>query len=302
QDTKKELEKIVVSFKQNLRVINKATNYYEKIVDGKKVKIKQEGVNWAIRKPIHKETVSGKINLPRVKVATGKILTATRKPLDTSFNAKTILSITDTGIQKILLNYLKAKGNPELAFSPEGIEEMNQNISLYNDGKPHQPILKVRVFEQGSKFPLGETGNKTTKYVEAAKGTNLFFGVYEDNQGKRSYGTIPLNLVIERQKQGLNSVPETNEKGHRLLFSLSPNDLVYVPNEDEDIDEGNLDVNRIYKVVSFTSGRLYVVPQIVSTVIVDKLEFTQLNKIEFMKEKEIIKKLKVDRLGNISKA
>src|SRR5690606_11532401 len=263
---------------------------------------KQEGVNWAIRKPMHKETVSGKIDLPRVKVSKGKILTATRKSLDTSFNAKTILSITDTGIQKILLNYLKAKGNPELAFSPEGIEEMNPNISLYNDGKPHQPILKVRVFEQGSKFSLGETRNKTTKYVEAAKGTNLFFGVYEDNQGKRSYGTIPLNLVIERQKQGLNSVPETNERGHRLLFSLSPNDLVYVPNEDEDIDEGNLDVNRIYKVVSFTSGRLYVVPQIVSTVIVDKLEFTQLNKIEFTKEKEIIKKLKVDRLGNISKA
>lgn len=306
QDTKKELEKIVVSFKQNLRVINKATNYYEKIVDGKKVMFKQEGVNWAIRKPMHKETVSGKIELPRVKVSKGKILTATRKSLDTSFNAKTILSITDTGIQKILLNYLKAKGNPELAFSPEGIEEMNQNISLYNDGKPHQPILKVRVFEQGSKFPLGETGNKTTKYVEAAKGTNLFFGVYEDNQGKRSYGTIPLNLVIERQKQGLNSVPETNEKRHRLLFSLSPNDLVYVPNEDEDIDEGNLDVNRIYKVVSFSGSQMFCVRQDVATSIVYKLEFSSLNKMERTIDgimiKEICIKLKVDRLGNISKA
>ncbi|WP_395092957.1 type II CRISPR RNA-guided endonuclease Cas9 [Vaginella massiliensis] len=305
EDTKKELEKIVVSFKQNLRVINKATNYYEKIVDGKKVKIKQEGVNWAIRKPIHKETVSGKINLPRVKVAKGKILTATRKPLDTSFNAKTILSITDTGIQKILLNYLKAKGNPELAFSPEGIEEMNQNISLYNDGKPHQPILKVRVFEQGSKFPLGETGNKTTKYVEAAKGTNLFFGVYEDKQGKRSYDTIPLNLVIERQKQGLNSVPETNEKGHRLLFSLSPNDLVYVPIEGEDFDEANLDVNRIYKVVSFSGSQMFCVRHDVATTIVYKQEFSSLNKMERTIDsimiKDICYKLKVDRLGNISK-
>ncbi|ADX68541.1 type II CRISPR RNA-guided endonuclease Cas9 [Weeksella virosa] len=306
QDTKKELEKIVVNFKQNLRVINKATNYYEKIVDGKKVMFKQEGVNWAIRKPMHKETVSGKIDLPRVKVSKGKILTATRKSLDTSFNAKTILSITDTGIQKILLNYLKAKGNPELAFSPEGIEEMNQNISLYNDGKPHQPILKVRVFEQGSKFPLGETGNKTTKYVEAAKGTNLFFGVYEDNQGKRSYDTIPLNIVIERQKQGLNSVPETNEKGHRLLFSLSPNDLVYVPIEGEVFDETNPDVNRIYKVVSFSGSQMFCVRQDVATSIVYKLEFSSLNKMERTIDgimiKEICIKLKVDRLGNISKA
>ncbi|OFM85735.1 type II CRISPR RNA-guided endonuclease Cas9 [Weeksella sp. HMSC059D05] len=306
QDTKKELEKIVVSFKQNLRVINKATNYYEKIVDGKKVMFKQEGVNWAIRKPMHKETVSGKIDLPRVKVSKGKILTATRKSLDTSFNAKTILSITDTGIQKILLNYLKAKGNPELAFSPEGIEEMNQNISLYNDGKPHQPILKVRVFEQGSKFPLGETGNKTTKYVEAAKGTNLFFGVYENNQGKRSYNTIPLNLVIERQKQGLNSVPETNEKGHRLLFSLSPNDLVYVPIEGEVFDKTNPDVNRIYKIVSFSGSQMFCVRQDVATSIVYKLEFSSLNKMERTIDgimiKEICIKLKVDRLGNISKA
>src|SRR5690606_37438392 len=214
----------------------------------------------------------------------------------------------DTGIQKILLNYLKAKGNPELAFSPEGIEEMNQNISLYNDGKPHQPILKVRVFEQGSKFPLGETGNKTTKYVEAAKGTNLFFGVYEDNQGKRSYGTIPLNLVIERQKQGLNSVPETNEKGHRLLFSLSPNDLVYVPIEGEVFDETNPDVNSVYKMISSTGSECHFIKNNISSLIknydakskigelgsLNKLETTTCGKFRI---KEICIKLKVDRLG-----
>src|SRR5690606_31421579 len=172
-------------------------------------------------------------------------------------------------------------------------------IVLYNDGKQHQPILKVRVFEQGSKFALGETGNKQDKYVEAAKGTNLFFGVYVDKNEKRSYETIPLNIVIERQKQGLPSVPESNEKGHRLLFSLSPNDLVYVPEEGETFDESKIDANRIYKVVSFTGGRLYCVPQSVSTVIVNKTEYTQLNKIEFTKEKEIIKKMKFDRLGNL---
>ena len=71
-------------------------------------------------------------------------------------------------------------------------------------------------------------GNKATKYVEAAKGTNLYFGVYQ-GKDKRSFATIPLNEVIERQKQGLSSVPEYNEKGAPLLFSLSPNDLVYVP-------------------------------------------------------------------------
>ena len=55
---------------------------------------------------------------------------AVRKPLDTSFDEKKITgSVTDTGIQKILLRHLKANGNnAESAFSPEGIEAMNKNI------------------------------------------------------------------------------------------------------------------------------------------------------------------------------
>ena len=311
QEVRAALEGIVISFKQNLRVINKATNYYERWVEenGKLTKkmVKQEGTNWAIRKPLHKETVSGKITLEREKVSGGKILTATRKAIDSTFTEKVIEGISDTGIQKILLNYLKFKKNPEIAFSPEGLEELNKNIALYNDGKPHKPIYKVRIFEQGSKFPLGEAGNKSQKYVEAAKGTNLYFGVYQ-GKDKRSFTTIPLNEVIERQKQGLPSVPEYNEKGDPLLFSLSPYDLVYVPIEGEiieDIDFRNLSKEqkeRIYKIVSFTKGRIYGIPNKVAVSIVNKMEYTQLNKIEFIKEKEVCIKLKVDRLGNICKA
>lgn len=315
KDAKDALEKIVVSFKQNLRVINKATNKYEKIENGKKVKVEQKGTNWAIRKPMHKETVSGKVDLPRIKVPKGKILTATRKNIDTSFNLKMIESITDTGIQKILRNYLQTKdNNPELAFSPEGLEEMNKNITLFNDGKWHQPIYKVRIFELGSKFQVGLKGNKKAKYVEAAKGTNLFFAIYEDEKGKRSFETIPLNIVIERQKQGLGSVPENNEKGNRLLFHLSPNDLVYVPSEDErdnvsGIDFANLtkeQVSRIYKMVSSSGSQCFFIRQEVANSIVNKGEFSTLNKMEKNIEGEMVKevcvKLKVDRLGNISKA
>jgi len=318
------LENIVVSFKQNLRIINKATNNYQIIDNGKKVKKKQEGINWVIRKPMHKETVSGKVNLPWIKVPKGRILTATRKSLDTSFDLKTIESITDTGIQKILKNYLVEKGSPELAFSPEGIEDMNRNIAKYNGEKPHQPINKVRVFELGSKFPLGQTGNKKDKYVEAAKGTNLFFAIYEDENGKRSYNSVPLNEVIERQKQGLSTVPFENEKGHRLLFHLSPNDLVYVPTEDELENNDQIDFNnlnkeqrkRIYKFVSCTGGEGYLIPQTNAFEIVKNENGTnsKSERLQDLKDgncgydkngkplmiKEVCIKLKVDRLGNIS--
>ena len=322
QEVRAALEGIVVSFKQNLRVINKATNYYERWVEenGKLIKklVKQEGTNWAIRKPLHKETVSGKITLEREKVSKGKILTATRKAIDSTFTEKVIQGITDTGIQKILLNYLKFKKSPEIAFSPEGLEELNKNISLYNDGKPHKPIRKVRIFEQGSKFPLGEVGNKATKYVEAAKGTNLYFGVYQ-GKDKRSFATIPLNEVIERQKQGLSSVPEYNEKGDPLLFSLSPNDLVYIPIEGEiieDIDFQNLSneqKERIYKAASFTRNECFFIKSSIAFLIKNydaKTKIGELgsqNKLEVtickgIRIKEVCIKLKVDRLGNISKA
>lgn len=373
QDVYHVLKNIVVSFKQNLRVINKATNMYVHFEEGKKKSAKQEGINWAIRKPMHKDTIFGEVNLRKIKTVSlneaiknpsrivvkefkqklysllqegydakrikkyfeenkevwqdinlSKIAVyyftketkdrffATRKSLDTSFNKKKIEeSVTDTGIQKILLRHLELKGdNPELAFSADGIDEMNRNIVELNGGKYHQPILKVRVYEKADKFAIGEKGNKSSKFVEAAKGTNLYFAVYEtetqnEETGKvvkkRTYATIPLNVVIERLKQGLSPAP-VDENGNEPKFVLSPNDLVYVSslNEDEKVDK-----KHIYKIVSFTGNRLYGVPYSVANSIVDKTEYSQLNKVEFTDEKVSIKEVcipvKVDRLGNITK-
>jgi len=331
KDAKNELEKTVVSFKQNIRVINKATNQYEsyKNPDGSlrigkngqpvKALISQKGVNWAIRKPMHKDTVSGKIEISGKKIPKGKTLTASRKTVDPSFSPKSIESITDSGIQKILLNYLKSKdNNTELAFSQEGLEDLNKNIEKYNSGRSHQPIYKVRVYETGSKFALGETGNKNAKFVEAAKGTNLFFAIYENKQGKRNYETIPLNEVIEHQKWRATlpkqeqvttpMIPIKRDFG-TFLFSLSPNDLVYVPTEEEatsKIDYHNLtreQINRIYKMVSCTGKQCFFIKQEVASSIVDKHEYSALNKMERCIEGMMIKdkciKIEVDRLGHI---
>ena len=194
QDVYKALQDIVVSFKQNLRVINKTTNYYQHYKNGKKTMISQKkGDSWAIRKSMHKETVFGEVNLRNIKTVTLKealknpkvvvekdlkkklkeLLAqnlnekqikiyfednkdvwqdvdlkkikvyyfsketkdrffAVRKPLDSSFDEKKIKeSVTDTGIQKILLRHLEAnESNADLAFSPEGIETGN-GINLF---------------------------------------------------------------------------------------------------------------------------------------------------------------------------
>ena len=381
QDVQKILKEIIVSFKQNLRVINKASNKYMSYFDeeghlrldksGHPIKgmttQKANASWWAIRKPLHKDTVFGKVRLRKIKeVRLSVALTcvdmivdkelkkeikrllnmgydekrikkfftegenkeiwaefnpnkikvyyftddtfATRKALDDSFDEKKIkTAVTDTGIQKILLNHLEENdGNPKIAFSPDGIERMNANLVSLNGGKKHQPIYKIRVYEAASKFAVGTSGNKTDKFVEAAKGTNLYFGVYADENGTRSFVTIALNEVIERLKQGLSPVPETNENNAKLLFWLSPNDLVYVPGEEETLHAEaikSLDTDRIYKMVSSSGSQCFFINSRVSTCIVNKLEFSPLNKMERCISGEMIKEIcipiKVDRLGNI---
>lgn len=379
QDVYHTINDIIVSFKQNLRIINKATNTYTRIENGKKVPTKQSGCNWAIRKPMHKDTVFGEVNLRKIKEVslneaiknpsrivvkdfklklqellnqgydvkkikkyleanrdiwqdinpskvkvyyftkeTKERFFATRKPLDISFDKKKIEeSITDTGIQKILLRHLELKDNdPKLAFSPDGIDEMNRNIIQLNNGKFHQPIFKVRVYEKADKFAIGEIGNKSSKYVEAAKGTNLYFAIYEvekldKNTGEvikeRKYATIPLNIVIERLKQGLPPAP-ADDNGNEPRFVLSPNDLVYVPTEFEKrngYDNISLNTERLYKMVSSGGYQCFFIKYSVASSIIDKVEFSSQNKMERAITGEMIKEVcipvKVDRLGNITK-
>ena len=70
QDAREVLSKIVVSLKQNLRIINKTTNVYRHFdATVNRVYQKQKtGDSWAIRKPMHKDTVFGAVNLRKVKV------------------------------------------------------------------------------------------------------------------------------------------------------------------------------------------------------------------------------------------
>lgn len=385
-DVQSVLQNIVVSFKQNLRVVNKTNNLYQKIdaETKKKVKVEQQGCNLAVRKSLHKETYYGEVNLRKIKTVnlssaiqqidrivnkefrlklkellslnknikeitsyftekensdvwqdinlkaievyyytneTKDRYFASRKSLSTDWTADKIKKeITDTAVQKILLNYLTAKGNdPKIAFTPIGIEELNRDIALYNGGVPHKPIYKVRKYEQADKFKVGENGMaKLKQFVEGAKGTNLYFIVYLVD-GERKYKTLPFHMVLAAQKEAVDKKISfcnweqyldsfLKEKGYvdndwEYQFSLSPNDLVYVPAINEIIDENNLDKNRVYKMVSSSGNQCFFVLSTVSKSIVDKKEYSPLNKMENAISGEQIKKvclpLIIDRLGNI---
>lgn len=367
QDVATELNNIIVSFKQNLRIITKANNYYTHYVNGKKIVDHQtKGDGWAIRKSMHKATVSGFVSLQQTKqvkladaigdwqhivdrelrkeiaslieryhkfdkklfvryfkdrkyklngkdvskvaiyhyTGTKDAISATRVAIDETFDSKKIETISDSGIKKIMLAHLKkyddaqGKQHPETAFSPEGIVAMNENIKELNDGKDHKPIYKVRKTESlGMKFPIGEVGSKNKSYVEADKGTNLFFAIYINESGERSFESIPLNVAIERLKNHLNVAEEVKEDGRKLLFTLSPNDLVYLPGAEPG--------RNIYKMVSCTRGECYFIPETWASPIHNKYELGLHNKAEKSLEDIFVKKecekIEVDRLGRIVK-
>ena len=325
-DTLLSLQGIVISFKQNLRILNKATNIYSIYENGEKTLIAQHSHDhFAIRKSLHKDTIYGHVNLQRIttvslKEALKNVNCIVDRPLKKKikelirahFNEKqlqayfkdyayewkgydfkkvevfyytdekekmvatrfcndlvsifsgknkkqdiekVIAQITDTGIQKILTNHLNVNlTNIEYAFSAEGLEKLNENIALYNNGKQHKPIYKVRLFQpKGNKFVIGTTGNNNKKYVVADSGTNLFFAVYQTSEGNRKYKTVPLEEVITRMKQKTSIVNRSDEEGNPLLFYISPNDLVYLPTPDEIADGhsqfDNIDVKRIYRFI-----------------------------------------------------
>ncbi len=319
---RKSLHKETVYGAVNLRrskelPVNKALEHPENIVDKQLKRMVQEKLSdgWNTKQivgSLKNGSLMGK-SIAKVEVyyftddTAAEQMVAVRKPLDKNFDEKRIKTITDTGIQKILLNWLEAKGGiSEVAFSPEGIMELNNNIAQYNDGKPHQPIIRVRVSEpKGEKYTVGTSGINKKKFVEAQKGTNLYFAIYEDEDGTRSYCTVPLNQVVERLKQGLSPVPETNEKGVSLKFYLCPNDLVYVPTDDERLSANvSIDRKRIYKMVSTDSNNAFFIPAYVAIAIHDKVEYLSHNKIRNLDDGTSIKavcwKLEVNRVGEIT--
>ena len=131
--------------------------------------------------------VWAEVNLKRIEVYyftkdAGERCYAVRRLVNENFTEKYINdAVTAESERKILLAHLRRCNNdPKLAFSADGIEQMNADIVMLNDGIPHKPIYKVRTYEQADKFAVGQVGAKSKKFVEADKGTSLYTFIYEN--------------------------------------------------------------------------------------------------------------------------
>ena len=239
--------------------------------------------------------------------------------------------------------------HPEIAFSVDQIDQMNQpeNLKRLNEGKNHTPIKKVRSSNgYGNQRQVSEEPEsvKSKQYIVNDAGSNLYLGVYErkcidkngNNETERKFQDIGLIDLIEKLKQDsdnrLNPLPEKiyDDKNNEYCwkFTISPLDLVYIPNEDEIanpslVNPKNFNIDqfkRIYLLNNFTGSDVYFSPYYHAKAIHDKEvdikidEKTSKEKGSFadkttsitfnnktLQIKNICIKLKIDRLGNISR-
>jgi CRISPR-associated endonuclease Csn1 len=243
--------------------------------------------------------------IKRIQIIEFKQYAAKRVSLDDSFSHEKINKIPyaeHSWLAKALHTHLKSKNDQtKEAFTGEGLEELAKKVG--------KPIYKVTIYE--------EIGNKTEfkgKLVEADKGTNLYFAIYENLNDPteriiNAESSIPLMNIIERKA---NNLPIADEKERYKTILLSPNDLVYVPEPEENIrlidwkNEKQKISERIYKVVSFSKSQIFFIPHFVSSPLIQAEELGANNKSETSWDGQMIKKIfikiKLDRLGNIIEA
>ncbi|MGB9665544.1 MAG: type II CRISPR RNA-guided endonuclease Cas9, partial [Ignavibacteria bacterium] len=202
---------------------------------------------------------------------------------------------------KVLKEHLaEFNGNSKEAFTGEGLEKLYKKI-----GKPIRKITRTEA-----------VGNKIYhkgKLFEIDKGGNIFFIIYENIHNPEDRiitenSSISILDAVQAFIDGKKKEDLGEFKAGYKKIILSPNDLVYVPDDGEIIESINWDdtaalSNKIYKVVSFTGRSIFFVPHFVAKPIIDTKELGSNNKAERDWQGKMIKerciKLIVDRLGNI---
>ncbi|MGJ7029568.1 type II CRISPR RNA-guided endonuclease Cas9 [Niabella hirudinis] len=226
-----------------------------------------------------------------------------------------IYKIADLKLRNDLLLHLSDNDNDiDKAFSMEAIEEFNRNRKI--------PVKRLPIAESASlKFTIGKKKSNNHKWVET--GGNFHFKITK-NDYSIDYETITLRVAINEEKgKLLNLNTAVADTSNSMI--LSPNDLVYIPMEEEQQNISNVDfnslsinqINRVYKFVSCTEKEAHFVPYSNSAEIVknengtnsksERLQDFMDNNCTFDKDGKpvMIKtrciKLKNDRLGNVSK-
>lgn len=221
--------------------------------------------------------------------------------------------------------------NPQIAFSADGIKDLNDCIVDLNNGKKHKPIYKIQMIQAlGKKFSISSINKDTNEntptetvkdkqLVISDAGSNNFCGFYKSENGGTKIFVPTLRDYIKTVKASENLFPSTTVWGneeYKLKFVLSPLDLVYMPTEDEIINDylsNEIDFSRIFVVNDFEGEKIYFRPYNIAQEIGEHEIDLQKDSSGNLQGSRILKTancgnrkirdycipIKVDRLGNI---
>ncbi|WP_041355928.1 type II CRISPR RNA-guided endonuclease Cas9 [Melioribacter roseus] len=305
------IDKIGGDIEDSDRLLTEVKKYLKK--NSKKVdtgKIKKNGKNEY--KTVY---ILDNYEFENIEIAEFVEYAAKRVSLDKSFTHDKINKIPyakegKSPLADLLHEHLsRYNDNATEAFSGEGLEALTK--------KAGKRIEKVTIHEK--KSPDDKFGNK---YVEVDKGAIAYFIIYENETTKErpEKYSLATHKAIERLIEG-KSIAEIKE-GFKTII-LSPNDLVYVPTEEEqkkiktnhpspiDWDNKKEISERIYRMVSSSKSVCQFIQHRIANAIIpsnpkekikgeidwhDKSPKTMDGKFNIA---DCCIKIQVDRLGNI---
>lgn len=272
-----------------------------------------------IKGALHQETNYGKTKDPK----TG-LLRDTRTLNLSELKEKDIPQIIDEVLKTEINDHQKRFDSMKEAFSGENLMAFNNSrYQKENPTKLKPPVYKVKVWysnkvtEESTLQRLYDNNNK----LSVVTGDNYLFLVMEKD-GKRIFDIASLFDSADIAKRALSENNENfkkqiledyriknKEKPEKVLFALQQNDLVYLPENDDDpiknfdneelkewlssAENKNKFSKRVYKVVKFSGKDCHFVPHNFANVINVPKDLTdeQLKSLkEVYKNKDIPKK------------
>lgn len=216
------LQNTIVTFKQNLRVINKRVNYYQAEPNTKNRKVQepktfkdgehsQNKYNWGIRRSLGKDTFYGKALIDRENKA------VIRKDLDTTFNSGKIKTISDAQghLKNILNKHLKQFDTIELPFK--------EAITQYYDAVLEKYEIAAIIADTETPF------QSIQDFLEHLKANEYKYG-----KDKKDYKK--LNVFIE-QISDRDFRGEKNENGKDKYEILEHPEIAFTAEEIDKMNE-----------------------------------------------------------------
>lgn len=284
----KVIDSIIISHKPNKRLL---------IQKRKDRKTRTEMDELRIRGELHEGTLYGTVNgMPTYRIKLSSLGSSQKTKAAVLTNLENIVSKNISGELKVHLN--NYNGNHTKAFSAEGIDEFNRTRK--ENGKHPVFAIKVIAEQKPAEDILQKLyRDKTNDSLYVKTGSNYCFAIAE-KEGKRKFGVLTffdaVNLIKNKKDKKTGKFTDTVDevvkkyfdqecettKGNKLLFTLSINDMVYLPGDNEIVPmnksvEGfdtfwkSIDRKRIYKVIRMDSIYCYFSPHTMA----EELEFVK---------------------------